>query len=130
VRIFGIFVFNLVISNILECGCRLKEKGLQFSDPPTEAEIEAARQATEKKKDMEGIDTSNIIVDKKRRQSGDPQDMETLKPSKKSSSGSGKESGSSGKSSGDKSTTEAQSAVVKEEKSKKNYLQEDEEAQF
>ncbi|RYY88178.1 hypothetical protein EON63_02850 [archaeon] len=41
--------------------CRLRDKGLQFSDIPTIEEIEAIRIDYEKKKDMEGIDTSQII---------------------------------------------------------------------
>lgn len=40
---------------------RLREKGLKFSDIPTIEEIETIRVDYEAKKDMEGIDTSQII---------------------------------------------------------------------
>eukprot|EP01031_Cornospumella_fuschlensis_P027568 gene27568-33295_t len=46
---------------ILELRKRLREKGLKFSDVPTTDEIEAIREDYERKKDLEGIDSSQII---------------------------------------------------------------------
>jgi hypothetical protein len=40
---------------------RLKDKGVDFSDIPTETEIDTAKKAYEMKKDLEGIDPNAII---------------------------------------------------------------------
>jgi hypothetical protein len=40
---------------------RLKDKGVVFSDIPTEAEIETTKKSYELKKDLEGIDPNAII---------------------------------------------------------------------
>ena len=47
----------------------MKDKGLEFSDPPTEKEIENAKKTHEMKKELEGIDTSLIIEGSRRRES-------------------------------------------------------------
>lgn len=59
---------------------RLRAKGVRFSDPaPTEAEIETAQREYEAKKDMDGLDPSNIIEDGARR--GAKRQIETVSAS-------------------------------------------------
>lgn len=53
---------------------RLRAKGLQFSDIPTEEEIESIRIESEKARDLEGIDTSLIIEGNSRKRSNPSQD--------------------------------------------------------
>lgn len=60
---------------------RLLDAGAEFSGPlPTKAEVEAARKETERRKSLEGIDTSNIVRGQKRRSVG--RDTEEDPPAK------------------------------------------------
>lgn len=47
--------------------CRLRAKGLEFTDIPTQAEIESIRVKYEAQKDLEGLDTSLVLDSSRKR---------------------------------------------------------------
>jgi hypothetical protein len=99
----------------------LKEKGLVFSDPVTEGEIDAAKKAYEAKKDLEGLDSRNIIDDKRRR---GEKELETLGAVKRSKSNENAAANSQTESHNSENGT---GRVVLSKEERKKYLENDEE---
>ncbi len=102
----------VIEDKITELTKRLKEKGLQFSPCPTDAEIDAAQKEYEKKQDLDGLDTSLIIDSKRRLSGGEEQQADDSAAAKK------------------KVAVENETSTGTTPRAKKHHLEEDEEANF
>ena len=59
--------FEAITEKIQILTKRLRDEGLKFSDKPTQTEIDKIKKETERKKDMEGINTNDILSPTKKR---------------------------------------------------------------
>ena len=59
--------FEAITEKIQILTKRLRDEGLKFSDKPTQNEIDKIKKESERKKDMEGINTNDILSPTKKR---------------------------------------------------------------
>ena len=59
--------FEAITEKIQILTKRLRDEGLKFSDKPTQSEIDKIKKESERKKDLEGINTNDILSPSKKR---------------------------------------------------------------
>ena len=59
--------FEAITEKIQILTKRLRDEGLKFSDKPTQTEIDKIKKESERKKDMEGINSNDILSPTKKR---------------------------------------------------------------